>query len=124
MRLLVVGVLVLLAVSTGIVVDRVANKAPVTLSNIQWKANERSCTVTFRAQSHALTPRSAAVFITLRHSSDEDVGEEETGSLICGSTVVPLRLQPLESRTVTVEVPTSRRAVECDMVIEESKVTP
>jgi hypothetical protein len=120
MRFLLVAIVVIFAVGAAKAVDHLANRVPVSIANIQWTPQDRSCLVTFRLHNRTLSPKTAVVFVTLYAAPEANTTSRGERKDQCGSTAERVNLRPLESRTLRVAVPTSKKPVDCDVVLEET----
>ena len=120
MRLLLIAVIVVFAVAAAKAVDHVANSVPVRVGKVRWKAEDTSCTVVFRLHNQTLTAKRAGVFVALYHSGDPAGPDGASGKTLCGSGAARANLDPLQSRTIRIVVPTTQMATDCEVEMEAS----
>lgn len=118
MRLLLIAVIVVFAFAAAKAVDRVANGTPVRVGKVRWKADDYSCTVAFHLRNQTLISRKVGVLITLYHSGDPAGSPDEASKTICGYSAVRADLDPLQLRAMSIAVPTTKRATECEVELE------
>ncbi len=121
MRLLLIATVVIIAVTAARTVDYVAGRMPVVLGKIRWKAEDKTCAVTFRLRNQTMSIRKTTVFVTVYHLGDEQAPEASARRTLCGSAALRTDLKPLESRVVKLTLATTQRAGDCQVLIDEPR---